>query len=86
LREVTISESGNVKYELVSGVGFIKDYKYSFTATFTEAPSAHRVTIKAIDELKQWHCETFSIIILDKNQWPLEPFSLFLKRNRRLFQ
>lgn len=77
LREVTISESGNVKYELVSGVGFIKDYKYSYTATFTEAPSAHRVTIKAIDELKQWHCETFSIIILDKNQWPLEPFSPF---------
>ncbi|RAM60720.1 hypothetical protein DS67_00630 [Mesotoga sp. SC_4PWA21] len=77
LREVTISESGNVKYELVSGVGFIKDYKYSYTATFTEAPSAHRVTIKAIDELKQWHCETFSIIIMDKNQWPLEPFSPF---------
>ncbi|WP_258001738.1 hypothetical protein [Mesotoga sp. Brook.08.YT.4.2.5.1] len=77
MREVTISESGNVKYELVSGVGFIKDYKYSYTATFTEAPSAHRVTIKAIDELKQWHCETFSIIIMDKNQWPLEPFFPF---------
>jgi len=75
LKELTTSNSENISYEIVSGVGEIRDAEYRYTAGPREAPVAHRVTIKAIDMLGQWHCETFSIIIMDKNHWPEVPHS-----------
>jgi len=75
LKELTISDSEIISYEIVSGVGEIQGGEYRYTAGMREAPVAHRVTIKAIDELGQWHCETFSMIVMDKNHWPEEPHS-----------
>jgi len=75
LKELTTSDSESIFYEIVSGVGELQGTEYTYTAGLREAPIAHRVTIKAIDELGQWHCETFSIIVMDKNHWPEEPHS-----------
>lgn len=75
LKEHTTSDSESIFYEIVSGVGEIQGTEYRYSAGLREAPVAHRVTIKAIDELGQWRCETFSIIVMDKNHWPEEPHS-----------
>lgn len=75
LKELTTSDSEDIFFEIVSGVGEIQGSEYRYTAGHREAPVAHRVTIKAIDNLGQWHCETFNIIVMDKNHWPEEPYS-----------
>ncbi|MBN2219193.1 MAG: hypothetical protein JW697_02835 [Kosmotogaceae bacterium] len=73
LSELTFSEMSEISYEIVSGPGFIEGDTYRYNSSVREAPIAHRVTVKAIDSLQQWHCETFSIIVVDKNHWPEEP-------------
>ncbi|PIJ62114.1 hypothetical protein [Mesotoga sp. H07.pep.5.3] len=73
LSELTFSEMNEISYEIVGGPGLIEGDIYRYSSPVREAPVAHRVTIKAIDSLRQWHCETFSIIVIDKNHWPEEP-------------
>ena len=75
LRDFTSGGSGLITYEVVTGVGFIEGSVYHYTPEFDEAPSAYRVTLKAIDERNYWYCETFSVLVLDVNHRPEEPNS-----------
>ena len=77
LPDFTSADSSDVTYELVSGVGSIDEGVYSYLPGSTEAPTAHRVTIKAMDGRGEWQCTTFSVIVIDVNNWPGEPANPF---------
>ena len=77
LPDFTSADSSDVTYELVSGVGSIDEEVYSYLPGSKEAPAAHRVTIKAMDERGEWQCTTFSVIVMDVNNWPGEPGNPF---------
>ncbi len=77
LPDFTSTDSSDVTYELVSGVGSIDKGVYSYLPGSKEAPAAHRVTIKAMDGQGEWQCTTFSIIVMDVNNWPGKPENPF---------